>query len=122
MGIAQHADAAGRTQRSGRSPLVGHPMMEHESRLPAQVEYFRPPVQHAGGAATQPQQDGLDPRTAWNVVRRNRLIIFVSLVLMVGLAVLLTARATPIYQSQASLRIEDTDPSKSIVDLRGLSG
>ncbi len=98
--------------------------MERDSRLPTQVDYYQPPAQYAGGFAQQPQQpqpDGIDPRAAWNVIRRNQVIILLCLVLAIAAAAILTRRATPIYQAQTSMRVEGKQNS-GLENLQALSG
>lgn len=54
-----------------------------------------------------PEDDGINPRHAWNSIQRNKWLILLCILLVVSGVALFTQLATPIYQSQLSVRIDD---------------
>ena len=53
------------------------------------------------------EDDQLRPREAWNVILRNRTVIFFCFGLVILFAVVFTRMVTPIYQAQTSIQIDD---------------
>ena len=78
---------------------------------PAQPDYGSSPLAH-------PEYD-LNLRDLWNFVLRNRLIIIGVFLAGVVASALATWRATPIYESEVSIRLEDSDPLNPMVSVFG---
>ena len=72
-----------------------------------------------GRSALTTPVKGLDLRDLWNFTLRNRRIIGSVFTAAFLTAVVLTLRATPVYESEASIRIEDSDPLNPLASMFG---
>src|SRR5690606_13763870 len=61
------------------------------------------------GYPSKPDDDTIDLRKLWGVVRRNAWLLAGMLVLSLAVGFWLTKRAVPIYEATASLRITDDE-------------
>jgi capsular exopolysaccharide synthesis family protein len=57
------------------------------------------------------REDEVRPREVWAAIRRNRWLILLCAVCAVTVAAFLTSRATPVYKSSATLKIEVKEPN-----------
>ena len=63
------------------------------------------------------QQDEVHLRDVWNLLLRNRWLIFLVVVLVVGSAGALTFMAVPVYESTASIRIDEDPSNVPVLDI-----
>lgn len=71
----------------------------------------------------QERSETLNIHAMWSGLVRNRYVAAGVVALFVGLAALVTWRATPIYESEATLRIDDeSSPRMLLMELSPLSG
>ncbi len=68
---------------------------------------------------SQPVGDELDLRDLWNFTARNRLLIAGFFIGGLVAAAIFTWRAIPVYESEASVRIEDNDPFNPMASILG---
>ena len=73
----------------------------------------------SGATPSQPVEDELDLRDLWNFAARNRLLIAGFFVGGLVAAAIFTWRAVPVYESEASVRIEDSDPFNPMASILG---
>lgn len=77
---------------------------------------YLPPFQ-GPTAAVETERDEIQVHELWKIIRRNLGLIAVCLFIAVGGALLYAFRATPIYQAQTSIRIEDNQSTLPVLDV-----
>ena len=64
-----------------------------------------------------PVGDEIHLRDIWNLLVRNRWVIFLTLVLVVGAAAFFTFTAIPVYESKVTIRIDEERSNVPVLDI-----
>ena len=77
------------------------------------------PAAHSPPPPSGIHETELDLKDLWNFTVRNKVLILCALTLGLVVGGIVTWRAIPLYQSGATIRIEDNDPISPIISLLG---
>ena len=64
-----------------------------------------------------PADDELNLREVWDLLVRNRLVLALSLIVVVGLGLAYTLTRTPIYEARSSIRIDEDQTNVPVLDI-----